>query len=421
MFDNLHDILNLDILAIIGILIAVAFIGSKIFQRFGIPQVVGFIVVGTLCGNSFLNIIPLELAHELTFVSHIALGLIGFDIGSHLRLRELRQLGRCLVIILICESIGTLLIVTTGIYAITQSIHIALIFGALASATAPAATVDVLAEYNAKGPLTTSILVVVGLDDALALILYSIASNLAEMAMVGSSTSWENTALIPLIEIGGSVLLGFGLGFILEWIMKHMKSHHDAMAISVAFVFIGVGLSETFGFSLILTSMLMGSFLVNVNSAYTRSIRYTIEQAGPVMYVLFFSLVGARFQIKLLPAMGLLGIAYILLRSFGKLSGAWIGGKLSKVESVICNNLGFGLFSQAGVAIGLALASQQRFSALGEEGEALGNLILNVITATTFVVQIFGPIFVKFAINRAGEIGRAKADADSWAQDEGLG
>jgi Kef-type K+ transport system membrane component KefB len=421
MFDNLHDILNLDILAIIGILIAVAFIGSKIFQRFGIPQVVGFIVVGTLCGNSFLNIIPLELAHELTFVSHIALGLIGFDIGSHLRLRELRQLGRCLVIILICESIGTLLIVTTGIYAITQSIHTALIFGALASATAPAATVDVLAEYNAKGPLTTSILVVVGLDDALALILYSIASNLAEMAMVGSSTSWENTALIPLIEIGGSVLLGFGLGFILEWIMKHMKSHHDAMAISVAFVFIGVGLSETFGFSLILTSMLMGSFLVNVNSAYTRSIRYTIEQAGPVMYVLFFSLVGARFQIKLLPAMGLLGIAYILLRSFGKLSGAWIGGKLSKVESVICNNLGFGLFSQAGVAIGLALASQQRFSALGEEGEALGNLILNVITATTFVVQIFGPIFVKFAINRAGEIGRAKADADSWAQDEGLG
>jgi Kef-type K+ transport system membrane component KefB len=421
MFDNLHDILNLDILAIIGILIAVAFIGSKIFQRFGIPQVVGFIVVGTLCGNSFLNIIPLELAHELTFVSHIALGLIGFDIGSHLRLRELRQLGRCLVIILICESIGTLLIVTTGIYAITQSIHIALIFGALASATAPAATVDVLAEYNAKGPLTTSILVVVGLDDALALILYSIASNLAEMAMVGSSTSWENTALIPLIEIGGSVLFGFGLGFILEWIMKHMKSHHDAMAISVAFVFIGVGLSETFGFSLILTSMLMGSFLVNVNSAYTRSIRYTIEQAGPVMYVLFFSLVGARFQIKLLPAMGLLGIAYILLRSFGKLSGAWIGGKLSKVESVICNNLGFGLFSQAGVAIGLALASQQRFSALGEEGEALGNLILNVITATTFVVQIFGPIFVKFAINRAGEIGRAKADADSWAQDEGLG
>ena len=420
MFDNLTSFLNLDILSIIGILITVAFVGSKAFQRLGIPQVVGFIVVGTLCGSSFLNIIPLELAHELTFVSHIALGLIGFDIGSHLRLRELRQLGRCLIIILICEAIGTFLIVTAGIYAITQSIHTALIFGALASATAPAATVDVLAEYDAKGPLTTSILVVVGLDDALALILYSIAANLVESTLINSSPiSWENTALIPVIEIGGSVLLGFGLGLILEWIMKRMKTHHDAMAISIGFVFMGVGLSETFGFSLILTSMLMGSILVNRDPTHTRSIRYTIEQAGPVIYVLFFSLVGARFQIKLLPAMGLLGIAYILLRSFGKFGGSWIGGKIGKAESVVCNNLGFGLLSQAGVAIGLALASQQRFSALGEEGEALGNLVLNVITATTFVVQIIGPIFVKFAVNRAGEIGQAKLEADPWAS-EGL-
>jgi Kef-type K+ transport system membrane component KefB len=418
MFDNLTNFVNLDILSIIGILITVAFIGSKAFQRLGIPQVVGFIVVGTLCGTSFLNIIPLELAHELTFISHIALGLIGFDIGSHLRLRELRQLGRCLIIILIFESIGTFIIVTAGIYTITNSIHTALIFGALASATAPAATVDVLAEYDAKGPLTTSILVVVGLDDALALILYSIAANLAEATLVNSSSiSWESTALIPFIEIGGSVLLGFGLGFILEWIMKRMKSHHDAMAISIGFVFIGVGLSETFGFSLILTSMLMGSFLVNRDPAHTRSIRYTIEQAGPVIYVLFFSLVGARFQIKLLPAMGLLGIAYILLRSLGKFGGSWIGGKIGKAQSVVCNNLGFGLLSQAGVAIGLALASQQRFSTLGEDGEALGNLILNVITATTFVVQIIGPIFVKFAINRAGEIGQAKIEADPWASE----
>jgi Kef-type K+ transport system membrane component KefB len=418
MFTSLDQFINLDILAIIGLLITAAFLGSKIFQRLGIPQVVGFIVVGTLCGSSFLNIIPLELTHELTFVSQIALGLIGFDIGSHLRLRELRRLGRSLVSILIFESIGTFLIVSAGIYAITQSVHTALIFGALASATAPAATVDVLAEYDAKGPLTTSILVVVGLDDALALILYSIAANLAESALMGSGTiSWESTALIPIIEIGGSILLGFGLGFILEWIMKRMKSHHDAMAISIGFVFLGVGLSETFGFSLILTSMLMGSFLVNRDPAYARSIRYTIEQAGPVIYVLFFSLVGARFQIKLLPAMGLLGIAYILLRSFGKLTGSWIGGKLGKAEPVVCKNLGFGLMSQAGVAIGLALASQQRFSTLGEDGEALGNLILNVITASTFVVQIIGPIFVKFAINRAGEIGQAKVEADPWASE----
>ena len=420
MFTTMTDFINLDILATIGILIAAAFLGSKIFQRLGIPQVVGFIVMGTFLGSSFLNIVPLELTEELNFVSQIALGLIGFDIGSHLRLQELKQLGRSLTIILIFESIGTFIVVSAGIYAITQSFHTALIFGALASATAPAATVDVLAEYDAKGPLTTSILVVVGLDDALALILYSIAANLSESALAGSATiSWASTALIPMVEIGGSVLLGFGLGFILAWIMRRMKSHHDAMAISIAFVFLGVGLSETFGFSLILTSMLMGSFLANQDPGYARSIRYTIEQAGPVIYVLFFSLVGARLQINLLPSMGFLGISYILLRSLGKISGSWIGGKLGKAEPVIYKNLGFGLLTQGGVAIGLALASQKRFSGLDEAGLALGTLILSVITATTFVVEIIGPIFVKFAINRAGEIGMAKIEADPWAS-EGL-
>jgi Kef-type K+ transport system membrane component KefB len=420
MFASLTDFIDLDILAIIGILITAAFLGSKLFQRFGIPQVVGFIVIGVFCGSSFFNIIPLELAHELTFVSHLALGLIGFDIGSHLRWSELRRLGRSLFFILICESLGTFAIVTIGVYAITKSLHTALIFGALASATAPAATVDVLAEYDAKGPLTTSILVVVGLDDALALILFSISANLADTILMGSDlTSWESTALLPLIEIAGSGALGLGLGFLLEWIMRRMKGHHDAMAISIGFVFMCVGLSETFGLSLILSTMIMGSVLVNRNPFHTRYIRYTIEQAGPVIYVLFFSLVGARFQINLLPTMGLLGVVYITLRSVGKFAGAWIGGKVGGAEPVVRDNLGFGLLSQAGVAIGLALASAQRFSALGEEGKTLGNLVLNVITATTFVVQVFGPIFVKFAIGRAGEIGQAKAEEDPWAS-EGL-
>ena len=153
-----------NILAVIGLIIILAFLGSKVFQRLGIPQVVGFIVMGVLLGSSFLNIVPLELTEELIFISQIALGLIGFDMGSHLRLSELRRLGRSLVSILLFEAIGTFAIVTAGVYAITQSWHTALIFGALSSATAPAATVDVLAEYDAKGPLTTSLIAVVGMN-----------------------------------------------------------------------------------------------------------------------------------------------------------------------------------------------------------------------------------------------------------------
>jgi Kef-type K+ transport system membrane component KefB len=189
------------------------------------------------------------------------------------------------------------------------------------------------------------------------------------------------------------------------------------MAVSIGFVLLAVGLSQVFGFSLILTTMVLGMVIVNRCADHGRHIRYTIEQAGPVIYVLFFTLVGARFQISLLPTMGLLGLAYIALRSSGKFFGAWLGGKVGRAEPAVRNNLGLGLLSQAGVAIGLALDAASRFSVHGPEGQALGFLVINVITATTFVVQIVGPICVKLAISRAGEIGQATMDHDAWASE----
>jgi Kef-type K+ transport system membrane component KefB len=407
-----------NILTIIGLIIAVSFLGSKLFQRVGIPQVVGFIVIGMVLGTSFLNLIPLDLAQELTFISEIALGLIGFDIGSHLLFSDLRNLGRSIVFILFFEAVGTFVVVTVGVLVITKSWYTALIFGALSSATAPAATVDVLAEYEAKGPLTTSLLAVVGMDDALALILYSIAAALAESLLAHSGPpSLIQIAGLPFIEIGGSLVVGVTMGLLLDQIMCRMKRQHDAMAVCVAFVFLCVGISQAFGFSLILTAMILGITVVNRCPDHGRHIRFTIEQAGPVVYVLFFTLVGARFQIALLPAMGLLGLAYVLLRSAGKFAGAWLGGTLGSAEPVVTNNLGLGLLSQAGVAIGLALASADRFSVYGQDGQALGGLIINVITATTFVVQIVGPICVKLAITRAGEVGRATLEHDAWVSE----
>ncbi len=406
------------ILAVIGMIIVVSFLGSKLFQRLGIPQVVGFILIGVVLGPSLLNVVPLELSEQLIIVSEVALGLIGFDIGSHLLFGELRRLGRSILLILVFEAFGTFVLVTLGIYLVTQSWYTALIFGALASATAPAATVDVLAEYDAKGPLTTTLLAVVGMDDALALLLFSIAAAFAESLLAQSGPpSVVQILELPLIEIGGSLVVGGGLGLFLDRVMCRMKVQHDAMAVSIGALLFGVGLSEAFGFSLILTSMIMGIVIVNRCPEHGRHIRYTIEQAGPVIYVLFFTLVGARFQISLLPTMGLLGIAYIVLRSAGKFFGAWLGGTLGGAEPAVRNNLGLGLLSQAGVAIGLALASSRRFSAYGPEGEALGALVINVITATTFVVQIVGPISVKWAISRAGEIGRATLEHDAWVSE----
>jgi Kef-type K+ transport system membrane component KefB len=418
VFDSLGIHYDPSILTVIGVLIVVSFLGSKLFQRMGFPQVVGFIFFGVALGPSLLNIVPPQLSQELTFISEIALGLIGFDMGSHLLFSELRKLGRSIVFILFFEALGAFALVTAGVYAITQSWYTALIFGAVSSATAPAATVDVLAEYDAKGPLTTTLLAVVGLDDALSLLLFSVIAALTECMMAQTGVPPLLTMVgLPLIEIGGSVVLGFAMGMLLDFLMHRMKRHHDGMAISIGFVFVCVGLSQAIGFSLILTTMAMGMVVVNRYPEHGRHIRFTIEQAGPVIYVLFFTLVGARFQFSLLPTMGLLGIAYVLLRSTGKFVGAWLGGNLGGAQPAVRDNLGLGLLSQAGVAIGLALASADRFCIYGKEGELLGNLVLSVITATTFVVQIAGPIGVKLAISRAGEIGRARLEHDRWASE----
>jgi len=405
-----------NILTMIGVVIVGAYIGSKLFNSIGVPQIVGFIITGVAFGPSLFNLIPLELSSELLFISEIALGLIGFDIGSHLRFDEIRKMGRSILSILVFEAFGAFFLVFTGVYLFTRDFNAAIMFGAISTATAPAATVDVLAEYDAKGPLTTSLLAVIGLDDALALLLFSLCSGIVESRLTGSAVlSPFDLLMIPVVEIGGSILLGIIMSLTLDMILQSIKGQHDGMAISIGFVFLSVGLSVTMGMSLILTTMTIGFILINRSPERGYRIRYTVEQAGPVLYVLFFTLIGARFQFSLIPTMGLLGLVYIIMRTIGKYGGARIGGQLGGAIPAVYKNLGLGLLSQAGVAVGLAISTGTRFQSFGEEGVALGVLIINVITASTFLVQIIGPICVKLAITRAEEIGKGLNTLDDWA------
>jgi Kef-type K+ transport system membrane component KefB len=416
---------ELDFLAVIGIVILAAFVVGQAFRRLGIPQVVGFIVAGTLLGPSLLRVIPADLTENLTFVTELALGLIGFEMGEHLRFGELRQLGRSILIIVILQATGAFLLVALGVYLITGSLPAAVVLGAIGMATAPAATVDVLAEYRAEGPMTTTLLAVIGIDDALTLLVYSIMAAIAEPMLEngnlgltdiltgGGEVSLLDMIEVPLFEIGGALIVGTLFGYALTYVMDHINTYHeperhqhDAMAVSIAVIFIATGLSRSVELSLILTTMIMGVVVINRTPHNGRFIRFTIEQAGPVVYVLFFALVGAGLQIDKLPEMGLLGLAFIALRITGKYVGAWLGGYLAGNAPAVRNNLGLALLSQAGVAIGLALASSTRFDDLGPEGEDLGDLVVNVVTATTFVVQLAGPILVKTALIRAGECGK---------------
>ena len=399
---------ELDILSLIGLVVICAYLAAKGMQRVGIPQVVGFIFVGVLLGSSFLNVVPLPLIRELAFISEIALAMIGFDMGSHLRYADLRRLGRSILAVLLCEGVGAFLLVSAGVYLLTRSIPMALVFGALASATAPAATVDVLHEYHAQGPLTTTLMAVVGMDDALALLLFSIAATVAESTLSGTGqTSLAPVLYLSLREIGGAVLLGLLLGLPFQELLNRLEHEHAVYGFIVGVVIFAAGLANSLGISLILSLMTMGVIVANVRGDNSLYVRRVVERVGPIIYMLFFALVGARLQISLLPAMGLLGLTYLVLRTGGKLGGAWLGSTLGGAEPQVRKYLGFGLLSQAGVAIGLALSIAHRFDAYGAAGAQLGTTVINVITATTFVVQIVGPIMLKYAITQAGELGKA--------------
>jgi Kef-type K+ transport system membrane component KefB len=362
-----------------------------------------------------------EIVDGLEFVSELALALIGFEMGSHLHFSELRRLGPSILIILFCEAFGTFALVTAGVTLLTGEFSTGLVFGALSAATAPAATVDVLEEYKSEGPLTTSILAVVGLDDALALLLFSIAVSVAEGMFGGTSPSLIEMLELPFIEIGGALLLGVAMAVPLALLYRRRAcSHSDALIASVGVIFMCAGLAEMLDLSLILTTMTLGVVVVNIEPCNGDWVRVTIERAGPVLYILFFALVGAHFDVNSVLVGGItltLVIAYVILRSVGKFSGAWLGGRLSGAVPAVRDNLGFGLLSQAGVAIGLSLSIANRFDVYGAEGEELGTLVITVITATTFVVQLIGPIMVKHAITRAGEVGKA-VDLEELAAEE---
>lgn len=396
------------ILLLIGTILVAGLLTGRGFRKLGVPQVVGFIVLGIILGGSFLNVLDKTLLDDLTSLTSLALSLIGFMVGGELKHSIFKKYGKKFFAILFSEGLIAMLLVSTFITFYTGELAPGILLGALASATAPAATVDVLWEYKAKGPLTTTILAIVALDDGLSLILYGFALAFADLVVTGSSLSWETMLIRPFMEILLSVLIGCATGLFIDTLLRFIKNRDDKLVLSLGSVMLAAGLAEAHGFSLILTSMTIGLFLTNIHPQRNETIFDTIRSFTPPIYILFFIFVGARLQIGLLKNMGMIGIIYVLGRTAGKWIGSYLGATVSKAPQAVKRYLGFALFSQAGVAIGLSLDVYQHFQSYGPKGAELGYTIINVITATTFLVQIIGPPFVKFAISKAGEIKKFK-------------
>ena len=386
------------LLLMVGIAVLAGLFTGKGAERIRIPMVVGYIIAGVIFGESGLGLIK---ASSTGLLTNIALGFIGFGIGSQLRLSVLKRLGSSIISISLLEAFGAFILVSVGVTLLTGKLYLGLIFGALASATAPAATVDVLEEYQSKGPLTTSLLAVVGIDDGIALLLFGFGISIAT-SLLGSGTTILEGLLRPLVDIGGSIILGATLGFLYSKVARWMGSRNETLILSVGVVVLACGAAEYLKLSLIMTNMMIGIVSCNLLPMKARHIQEAVGGFTPPIYVLFFVLVGARLNIMNLPQMGLIGVVYLLLRAIGKFGGAYIGSVISHAPEVVRKYLGLGLFSQAGVAVGLSLAAAKILDEAGHYD--LSSMVINVIAATTFVVQIIGPPCTKIAIVKAGEV-----------------
>jgi Kef-type K+ transport system membrane component KefB/CBS domain-containing protein len=406
--------LHLDILLILGIGVFGGIIGGVIFQRFRIPQVIGYIVIGIVIGQSGLRIISVHELQTFKIFTLFALGIIGLQVGGELYWGTLKKYSAQFSGILLGEGMTAFALVTSFTalitYLVTGSIPIALaagfIFGALGSATDPASTLNVLWEYRSAGVLTTTLIAIVALDDALAMTLYGVSTGVSQILLGRSASILAELARVG-VEIFGAVGMGVIGGMIMTMVLKYVKRKEGIIAFLLGIILITISLAQTLGTDIIIASMTLGIVLRNSAPERSRSIFDLTKSISVPIYVFFFVLVGARLNIRAMPAwMWFLIIAYCVGRNGGKIIGSWLGGRLSRADERVQKYSGLGLSAQGGVAVGLAVIASQHFNGVSLlPGVSLGETIVFVITATTLIFQILGPPLVKLASKLSGEIG----------------
>ncbi|UCC23558.1 MAG: cation:proton antiporter [Planctomycetota bacterium] len=405
---------QLNLVLLFGFVILGGAFGSRVFQKLNIPQVVGCIIVGVVLGEVFGVISP-AMIESLEPFTMFALGLIGFMIGAELRGDVFRKYGKQFFIILFSQGIGAFLLVGVGASLVAwlvtgdvrNSIALGLVLGAIASATAPAATANVLWEYKARGPLTAAVLAIVALDDALALVLYRGAATGAKaLAGAGGESVLATTGLL-LGEIIGAVVLGFLAGVLLYWLLKLVRAEDKILEFALSCLLLVVGISMIPGLDPILPAMTLGITIANLMPRESKGVFGLVGKFSPPVYIAFFVLAGAHMEFGRMAGwvVGMI-VVYTLCRVGGKVAGSWFGARYSGAPTVVRKYLGICLLPQAGVAIGLAILAGQQF------GAGLGKTIIMIVMMGTFLMEIFGPMLVKLGIKRAGEVGMNVTEED---------
>lgn len=369
---------------------------NRIVKRIGLPNVTGYLVAGLLIGPSILNIFPESSLDECAVISNVALGFIAFSIGGEFKLSTVKALGRSVLTITFCQALCATVLVDVCIIAFGYDVPLALVLGAIATATAPAATLMVVRQYHAHGKVTGMLLPVVAMDDAIGLVVFAVSLSVAEAMSSGVSATFTGMVLSPLLEIVESLACGAAIGLALSLAMKFFHSKTNRLCLVVCAVFLGAALADALGLSSLLLCMSIGAIMVNLRADY-ESLLDLNDGWTPPLFMLFFVISGAELDLSILPSIGVIGVVYLLARALGKYFGAFIGSVIAKADPNIRKYLGFALLPQAGVAIGM---SQIVITALPEYGEEIRAIVL----CATLVYELIGPLLTKIALTRAGEI-----------------
>ena len=379
-------------------------IAGKIVKQFKLPTVTGYILIGllagVLCGTSqlehfFGTDVAEQMVTKFDVIKDLATGFIAFSIGTEFEIKYIKKLGKTPIVIACLESLAATVLVAVGIYIVTGNIQLALIMGAIAAATDPAATILVAKQYKAKGPVSKNLIPVVAIDDATALMFYGICVALAKTFT--GHFSWM-TVLEPIKEIFGAILFGVVMGLIFTILIHYFTGRGNRLAITISMVALAVSISHipVLNFSPLLACMAMSMTVVNTSSRW-EPVFEQMDRMTPPVFMLFFFVTGAGMDISVIPTVGVIGAVYIVVRVIGKLLGANLGARICHADKNVRRFLGIGLIPQAGVAIGLAMMCS---SVVPE----YANQIMAVVVCGTIIYELIGPIITKIMLVRIGEI-----------------
>lgn len=383
-------------LMVFGLAMAAGLASTRLMKLIHLPNVTGFLIVGLLIGPYCFDLITVDMTEHFKIITTAALGFIAFSIGSEFKLVNLKKVGKKAVVITVCEGLGAVILVDAALIAIGTEIPLAISLGAIAAATAPAATLMVVRQYKAKGPVVDTLLPVVAFDDAVCLMAFSISSSVAAVLVSGKALTVMTAFIEPLLEILLSLAIGAALGIILALLTKVFKSRANRLSLMIMCVFLGVALSELLNLSSLLVCMMLGALFVNLRNEAVKILE-GCDRWTPPLFMMFFILSGAELDVRAIPTVGLIGVIYIAVRVLGKYLGALAGSAMVKAEKPVKKYLGLTLIPQAGVALGMAQLATTVLPAYSA-------IIKTVILSATFFYELVGPVITKLALTRAGEI-----------------